>query len=434
MVTKLKIPPLKSWDKVKEVNNAYNEAITQAKKMGIPVVLYTAVFPVELIQCFNVVGVPGEWYGSICGNVAAVDLLEAAERSGYNRQVCAYSRMCIGSAITGRSFLGEFPEPDAVLGIEGECNLHIKWFEAVARYCNAPFFAMDAAPCYVYPLSNWGEVAERAAVEYFLKQEYDYIDFMEKVTGQKLKEENLINAFITARRNGKLWDDISDLWRAVPSPISIRRLFTYENLVVSLLCKPQTTEVFTALKEELTERVEQGIEGVPGERIRLFWDAQPPWYNMKMLEYFEKNGAVFVVSPYLTDFGNRNYISLYDKNVGKWLTEWHEPRSLEECLWEIAKFYTARHTRPRLRAQIAEIIGMAKEGKVDGLVWHYVRGCKNVSFGQLEKKSAVQEALGLPGLLIEGSPADPREFSESSVRNQIDIFLGQILADKESER
>ena len=233
------------------------------------------MFPPELIHCFDVVWVPGEWYGSICGSAVAVDLLQAAERSGYNRHVCSYSRMCIGSAITGRSFLGKFPEPDVVLGLEGECNVETKWFEAVARYCNAPFFVMDSAPCYVYPLANWGEEAERAVVEYFLKQEYNYIDFMEKVTGQKLREENLINAFVTARRNGELWNEISALWRAASSPISMRRLFTYENLVVSLLCKPQTTEVFTALREELAERVKQGIEGVPGERIRLFWDAQP---------------------------------------------------------------------------------------------------------------------------------------------------------------
>ncbi len=37
---------------------------------------------------------------------------------------------------------------------------------------------------------------------------------------------------------------------------------------------------------------------IPDERIRLFWDNIPLWYNMKLFNYFEKWNAVVVAETY----------------------------------------------------------------------------------------------------------------------------------------
>ena len=421
---------LESWELIKGLNNGFLEDILQAKKRGKLVTFQTAFFPPELLAAFDVVGVPGEWFGSLCGfdRKRAIEVLNAAERrGGFPPDVCSYARTSIGSAMCNSSFMGGFPAPDIVFGIEGECNFHLKWFETMARYFNVPFFPLDAVPCDVFDLPNWGTESHQEAIEYLFRQIRRYVDFMEQFTKQKLSEEKLIDAVTAYQRNLDLWSEVSDLAAANPSPITIRSLFTFENAVISVPCKAQTTKVLTALKEELIERIKNGIWGLPNERVRLLWDCQPPWYDLNLFRYFESKGANFVASPYLADFGSKHWSRVSSSETGKPLYTRTIPTTLEEGLWEIARLHTSRHARPRLGAFVTDAVEQAKEGKVDGAVLHYVRGCKTVPYGLYDKRKAILDQLGIPTLILESSTADPRDYSETQIRSQVDAFMVPIL-------
>jgi benzoyl-CoA reductase/2-hydroxyglutaryl-CoA dehydratase subunit BcrC/BadD/HgdB len=427
---------LKTWPFLKEVNNAFNFEIAAAIEEKKPIIFASAMCPQQLGGAFDAVYVTGEWYGSICGFVQDVSLCETSERCGFPHEMCSYARMTIGSMIENRSFLGKYPRPVAVLGTEGLCNVQTKWFEALARYHNVPFFVLDSAPIPYssQKLPDSGEEAVRNSVEYYARQLGNAIEFLEWATGQKANEEKLIDAVITMRRNEELWDELLRLWRAKPSPIAARSLFTFENLIISLPTRKDSTKVLEAIIEELNERIEKGIMGIENEEIRLLWQAQPGWYTLGVIRYFESQGANFVGTPYLEIWGANYGREMLVNCTPEWFREWKEPRNFEECFWEISKAIISQECRPRLDAAIRMMKKLAIESEADGIVWHAVRGCKGVSYGGLGEREAIRSELGIPGFILEGSPADPRDFSEGPALRHMRIFTEQVKRLKKRRR
>jgi benzoyl-CoA reductase/2-hydroxyglutaryl-CoA dehydratase subunit BcrC/BadD/HgdB len=338
--------------------------------------------------------------------------------------------MTIGSMIKDKSFLGVYPRSTAVIGMEETCNIQAKWFEILARYHNLPYFLIDTPFMDINNYPNWGEEALKDCVDYLVKQLGNYIDFMEWALNQKLDEEKMITACVNQRHNEVLWDRVMQLWRRVPSPITIRNLFTFENLIVSLPCQKAAGDVLEALIQELHERIEKGITGIVDEKYRLVWNAQPGWYTLGAFKYIEAQGATFVASPYLEIWGAEEKFSGSRAQTPEWFRAYKEPAGIDECLSLIARETIARHPRPRLTAQIETLTRLARESKADGVVWHAVRACKGVSYGQLAEKEVARDELGIPSLVFEGSPADPRHFNEGQVMSQITIFMEQIKENK----
>jgi benzoyl-CoA reductase/2-hydroxyglutaryl-CoA dehydratase subunit BcrC/BadD/HgdB len=418
--------PLKSWKALKDVNDAYARRIGAAIGSGKPIIIATAMIPQQIPNAFDAVYIAGEWYGSICGFFNDVALCETAEKSGFPHELCSYARMTLGSMIQDRGFLGKYPKPAAVLGAEGLCSVQEKWFEALARYHNAPFFAFDSAPIMSQDVKYWGEEAVKDSVEFVARQCGNMIEFLEWATGQKMQEEKLIETTITMHKNEDLWDEMIDLWGRKPSPVTIRNLFTFENLIISLPCHKDSTKVMQAAIDEFSERIEKGITGLSNEKLRLLWHAQPGWYILNVFKYFESKGATFVGSPYLELWGTK-YRYEWTKNVTpQWFKEWKDPTNVDECLWQIAKGIVAMEVRPRLDPSIEMLKEMAVRTQADGAVWHAVRGCKGVSYGGLGEREALRDELGIPGFVMEGSPADPRDFSEGPALRQARIFIEQV--------
>lgn len=421
-------PPLKSWKVLKAVNDAYDRSIKAAIEAGKPIITATAMIPQQIPNAFDSVYIAGEWYGSICGFFQDISLCETAEKCGFPHELCSYARMTLGSMIEGRGFLGKYPIPAAVMGAEGLCSVQEKWFEALARYHNVPFFVFDSAPIMGEDANAtyWDEDAVMDSVTFVARQCGNMIEFLEWATGQKLQEERLIDTTVTMHQNEDLWDVMLELWGRKPSPVTIRNLFTFENLIISLPCTHEATRVMRAAVEEFSDRVDKGIEGLSNEEVRLLWSAQPGWYILNVFRYFESKGATFVASPYLELWGTR-YRYDWVKNVTpSWFRQWQEPKNIDECLWQIAKGIVAMMVRPRLNAAIRMFKEMAARTQADGAVWHAVRGCKGVSFGGLGEREALREQMGIPGFVMEGSPADPRDFSEGPALRHARIFIEQV--------
>ncbi|MEE9491406.1 MAG: 2-hydroxyacyl-CoA dehydratase family protein [Dehalococcoidia bacterium] len=429
---------LTTYGKAKQLMSAYMEEINRAKKEGVPIVWNSIVIPRELTAAYDVVSVPGEWYSATSGPSQGIELLETAEACGFPHEVCAYSRLSIGSMIAEKGFLGEFPKPDVVIGLEGGCNLEAKWMEFIARYYNVPLFIFDYhSPCYVSPKHQ--EQAERDAVEYFVQQAYRYIDFMEQATGQKLNEEKLINAHITRNTNAEVWQQIAELWESVPSPMSFKDLLAYLPFSMFLCASPEELELARSLRDELAQRVKDGVSGIPEERIRLYFSAPPPWYHLQLLRYLESRGIAVVGSIYYSSNRFPEELLTGGEAIGGWLNEWSEPTNVDECLMEIAKKWAKtldylvppQHTYLNLKRRVAQTIERCRVARVDGVVFHCPRGCRKGSIGQLDMRNAVRQALNIPTLIYEGSPSDPRDYARAAVESSMSTFLEQVIADKE---
>ena len=411
-------PLLTSLGQAKSLVNKYMDEVVQAKRQGMPVVWHPIYFPRELVEAYDVVAIPGEWYSATSGPGQGIDLLETAEACGFPHELCSYSRMCLGSMVANRGFLGEFPKPDVVIGLEGACNIEANWFEFIARYYNAPFFMMDYPPVNVY---EHREDAENDALDYFVQQAYRLIDFMEQTLGQRPNEEKLIKACVTHHRNAEIWAQIPDLWHAVPSPISLRSLISYLPARMGLACRPEGVELSLALRDELAQRVKDGVSGIGDERVRLYWHGLVPYYHLRLLRDFERKGAAIVGGSYFEG-----------DIMGGWSRKWSaEPKNIEECLREIGKNWITSLDYLGLRYRVERAGERVHEANVDGLIIYLIRICRRQSKGELEVRTAMKKAVGLPTLTLEGSPSDPRDFSLAGVEHAVTAFLEQVMAHKE---
>src|SRR3990170_241586 len=127
------------------VKRSYEEAhLAKAKKR--PVAWISSTFPVETLQAMDVVPVWPENYASVCAaRQVSVELCELAEREGFSRDLCSYSRCVLGSVFGYEKELpeGGLPKPDLLVVTTSACDTHMKWFQVASRIYKAPFFVLD---------------------------------------------------------------------------------------------------------------------------------------------------------------------------------------------------------------------------------------------------------------------------------------------------
>ena len=55
-------------------------------------------------------------------------------------------------------------------------------------------------------------------------------------------------------------------------------------------------------------------------------------------------------------------------------------------------------------------------------------------YGLYDKRKGILDELGIPTLILESSTADPRDYSETQIRSQVDAFLVPILDRKKKRK
>ena len=95
----------------------------------------------------------------------------------------------------------------------------------------------------------------------------------------------------------ELWDEIMTYRRFIPTPFSAAEMG-----IMFVMVTRQGTQIavdfLTSVRDEVRERAADGIGVIENEKIRLFWDNIPLWYNMGLFNYFEKLGGVVVAETY----------------------------------------------------------------------------------------------------------------------------------------
>ncbi|GAB6172109.1 2-hydroxyacyl-CoA dehydratase subunit D [Paradesulfitobacterium aromaticivorans] len=384
-------------------------AAFQANQANQPVAWSTAYFPAELVYAFDIPIMYPENYSCLCAAKGeSVNFCQVAESQGYSKDLCSYFRTTVGSLLTGKSTLRhDLPKPDFLLATTGNCDPHLKWFEYLSEYFNRPLFVLDVP----YNVSCGGvEDVDQKSIDYYVDQLQDLIAFLEKHTGKKFDAQKLERRIELSDQAGALWLDILEYRKNKPTPMGAEDAFTAVYLLVSNAGTEGAVEYFTKLRDEVRERVEQGVSLIAEEKYRLLWDWLPMWYNMSLLNYFEEKGAVFPVEYFTLKWACRldkkkPFESLARKYIS--LTWGNSPLTLKEDI----------------------VLRAAQEYKIDGIVLHSNWSCRAYCIGQVDLKNLVYEKLGLPGLIIDSDMADARHFSEAQVKTRIDAFF-EALAER----
>jgi benzoyl-CoA reductase/2-hydroxyglutaryl-CoA dehydratase subunit BcrC/BadD/HgdB len=375
----------------------------QYLRLGRPVAWVTSGAPVEILRAMGIVAVYPENYGALCGaRREAVALCQQAEAAGYSPDLCSYARTSLGAMLDhGQAPMGGLARPGLLIACNNICGTVIKWYEAVARHYDVPLFVLDT------PFVH-NEIQPHA-LDYVEQQLRELIRFVETTTHRQLRWDRLEEVARLSNDTVRLWGDIRALCRARPSPLNVPDLFVNMAPIVVLRGTKSAVRFYQHLRDEVAQRVQQGVGAVPEERYRLLWDNIALWHRLyRFYNDFARHGACFVVDTYTG--------------------AWSQAIPPGDVLGGLAVAYATVMLNQSLEYRAEQMVQLILEYNVDGFVMHCNRSCKPYSLGQYAIKRQVTARTGAPGLVIEADMCDTRSFAPEAVHTRIQAFVEMLAA------
>ncbi|HKZ51009.1 MAG TPA: 2-hydroxyacyl-CoA dehydratase family protein, partial [Dehalococcoidia bacterium] len=402
----------------------YARAQEQAQRGG-PVAWCMRGVPDILLQAMDVQCVFPENYGTAAAaKQAAVEYIELAEAEGFSQDICSYARVGLGYAVRRQGLGGEVPpeapmggmaQPTMMLAVSSGCEPRYKWFHAFKKYIDVPLFIYDAQSPPDDVDDKDPKVAEHY-IEHNLAQMRVLVDFLERQLGRELDKKALAKTLRNARETYRLFWEVHQLRRAVPSPMPSEDFFSVMFPEHYMPGEDETVSFFVRLRDEVKERVEKGIGVIPNEKHRILWGGIPMWFNMGIFNYLESLG---VVSAIETTYA-------HGSNFKAKIDESDPVRSLVEInYWAGVEDRThgAVEEEECGSQQAERFMEYVRDFGIDGAIMHTTRSCRAVSIGQQHTRNVLRQYLKVPSLTIETDMGDARTYSEAQVKMRLNSFI-----------
>lgn len=375
----------------------------KAKAEKRPVAWVTSTTPVETLLAMDVMPVWPENYASVCAaRQVSVKLCERAEKEGFSRDLCSYSRCVLGSMFNEAEALpeGGLPKPDFLVTTTCACDTHLKWFQVASRLYKAPLFLLDVP----YNISGAdSQNLDQAHIAYYGSQLDELFFFLEKQTGTKLDMTRLRKTLELSNRTSQLWMGIQELRKTIPCPMDARDAFS---AVFFMLCVPGTqaaVDFYIALRDEICSRVKDKVGVVENEKYRLIWDNLPLWFNLKIFEYLNSLGAVVVAEVF----------------SHTWSGNLDSSRPFES----LARKYLPNMANSGIQRRIDIILDLVKEFNANGVVLPTNWGCRMMSTGETLVRDEVNKKLKVPSLILDVDSSDWRNYNEEQIKSMFEAFF-----------
>jgi len=385
---------LRASDRMKQLMGGYYMMGKQAEVNA----WVTSGAPVELLYAMDIYPVYPENHGALIGAAKQGPYFsDFAEKKGFSRDLCSYARCDIGCVYAGTSPIGGLPEPNFLFACNNICNTVIKWYQVLSRIFKVPLFVLDT------PFVR--KELKESYVRYVHDQLYEFVDFVERVTGRELSDSKLRETLVKSVEGVNAYADVLHMAKHKPSPLTCFDAFINMAPIVCLRGTEYPIEFYAEMKKELMERVERGEGAVENEEVRLLWDNIPVWYRLRWFaEFFAERDACLVADTYTNAW--TGFISM-DKS---------------DVFWSMAETYTFIYLNIGLEHMAEAINRLIDYYDVDGVVIHSNRSCKPYSFGQYE----IQKMIDVPSVVIEADMVDSRAFSEAQVETRLEAFLEML--------
>jgi benzoyl-CoA reductase/2-hydroxyglutaryl-CoA dehydratase subunit BcrC/BadD/HgdB len=392
----------------------YYQECHEAKAKGIPVGWMPPMNGgIEIFYAMGLQPVFPENWSPVC---AAFGLspknFEVAENMGFSRDLCGYLRNIIGyvHGMMGEpgNPLGGLPEPDIILPPLGGCAPVMKIFQALLRrFPKALVFSADVPQVAVESISRYH-------IDYAVNQIKKLIGFLEGATGRRLDYARLEEAVCLSDRACELWDEITAFRRIRPTPISASEIGIMF-VMVTRQGTPIAVDFLTRVRDELKERAEKGIGVIENEKIRLFWDNIPLWYNMGLFNYFEKMGGVVVAETY----------------SAAWSLRLDVKDPIEALALKTLMSYPMVSC-VSIKKRKEMVLKACREYSIDGIILHRNKSCVPITLGQMDIKRALEKE-GIPSVIIDADHMDDRNFSLAQFQTRADAFMEMLLTKKDGQ-
>jgi benzoyl-CoA reductase/2-hydroxyglutaryl-CoA dehydratase subunit BcrC/BadD/HgdB len=365
--------------------------------------------PSEILEAMDVNSVYVENYATVCASKRlSSGFCRAGERAGFSQDVCGYARILMGYLLGGSDTperpYGGLAEPDFLVVNSYSCDSRLGWFATMHQTLGIPLYVLDS------PYQPEGGCMDAANVVYTESQLNDFVGFLEEQTGSRLDRNKLRLKLDMSRRASDIQTEIYEMRKAVPSPMGAGDAYTVVWPGMVLTGTKACDDFYEKLRAEVSGRVENRIGIVPEEKFRLLWSGLPFWYNMALLNYFEKFGGVVAIE---------NAYFRSQKSL---------PSQHEDPIKDMAISSTKRRSYAGdIEERIGLTLDIVRDYHIDGVVLAYNTSCRMMYILQPELKNAL-DRFGIPNVNIECDMADERTYSEGQIKTRLDAFIERMLS------
>ncbi len=350
--------------------------------------------PFNLLNAMGITSCFVEFVGAVLAATGTADpFLEEAEQAGFVGDTCGYHRSVIGAA---RKKI--MPEPDFLIATTCPCSGGIAIMENLADLFDKDLFVL-----------NVPQEDSEQNVAYLADQIRDMVEFVTRHTGEPLDEDKLRQTVESTNRTRKIMKDVYQLAQNIPSPTD-GRLLTNFGLVMPLFCGTEAAvEIARAYKDEFTARVDNGIPGVPGEKLRLLWIQNRIQFNNPLVELLEKEYRANIVSDELNDI-------------------FWDPIDPQDPYPGLARRAIAIPLNGSIQRRIEHLQKLARAYSLDGAINPCNWGCRQGTGARGLISEGLKE-IGVPVLNLEVNCMDQRNFAEGQLRTRIEAFVEMLHSD-----
>lgn len=418
-----KTRPLEARNQARDLRSRFYQGLMRAREDGKLLVSGGMRAPYEFLAGFGDFECLSEHFSNTVSldQDVAQRYNEAFEARGYAQDFCALSRLYLGAMFAGETPWGPFPPPDLCFMFHA-CDIQGKWFQVVSEHYGIPYFCLEQ------PVDYPPDPAKRQHnIRYLTEQLHAFIDWGERVLGRRFDDSRFMEAALNSLEVQSLWAEVCCLNRGVPAPLDDRSLYALESIACLMRHKPEAVAFYRALRDEVRERVRDGIAALATERYRLMHDNQPPFYWLAIYKVPEQYGAVAVGSH--TSF---TLMGAFEEGEDGRLRSRRHPRqqgltfrTRDDLIQYLAGWYTDTPFYEDIilpQTRLTNTLRFVEEWGVDGVVIHLNRGCEGVTAGAPELKRALRDR-GIPVTVYEANYVDRRDLSQSQVVDTLETFL-----------
>ena len=347
--------------------------------------------PFDLLNVMGITSCFVEFVGAVLAATGTADpFLEEAEQAGFVGDTCGYHRTVMGAA---RKNI--MPQPDFLIATTCPCSGGIAIMENLADLFNKDLFVL-----------NVPQEDSEQNVAYLADQIRAMVEFVTRHTGEPLDEGKLRQAVENTNRTRKIMEDVYQLAQNVPSPTD-GRLLTNFGLVMPLFCGTEAAvEIAQAYKDEFTARVDNGISGVPDEKLRLLWIQNRIQFNNPLVELLEKEYRANIVSDELNDI-------------------FWDPIDPQDPYPGMARRAIAIPLNGSIQRRIGHLQRLARAYSLDGAINPCNWGCRQGTGARGLISDGLKE-IGVPVLNLEVDCVDKRNFAEGQLRTRVEAFIEML--------
>ena len=180
---------------------------------------------------------------------------------------------------------------------------------------------------------------------------------------------------------------------------------------------PGSKELLLEMRDEIKQRIADGVGSVPDERYRLYYDGILTWPKLGVL------GRKFATMDACVVAGAYSHLLFMPR------PEKIDPdQPLESIAWNLCAGNMDGDFDQRANA----VADLCEKYSIDGLVMSETQTCRGINYHTHFVADAVARRLGIPSITIGGDMCDARFYTDAQVDTRLQALLETIDAGRKT--